>query len=60
MRYNTLETLRDKESDDLVFLYQLTEGVASCSFAAYIALLAGVPKNIVVRGREVILPFEVT
>ncbi|XP_039261578.2 mutS protein homolog 5-like [Styela clava] len=52
LRYNTLETLRDQESDDLVFLYQLTEGVAGCSYAAHIALVGGLPKEVVVRGKE--------
>ncbi|XP_036394605.1 mutS protein homolog 5 [Megalops cyprinoides] len=47
----TLETAVD--GDELVFLYQLREGVCQSSFAANIATLAGLPRAVVQRGVEV-------
>ncbi|XP_048117760.1 mutS protein homolog 5 isoform X3 [Alosa alosa] len=47
----TFETAIDGE--DLVFLYQLKEGICQSSYAANIAKLAGVPTELVHRGIEV-------
>ncbi|XP_026173036.1 mutS protein homolog 5 [Mastacembelus armatus] len=47
----TLETAVD--GDELVFLYQLKEGICQSSYAANIALLAGLPAGLVQRGLEV-------
>nr|XP_023658277.1 mutS protein homolog 5 [Paramormyrops kingsleyae] len=47
----TLETAIDGE--DLVFLYQLKEGICQSSYAANIATLAGLPHAVVQRGVEV-------
>ncbi|XP_061918815.1 mutS protein homolog 5 isoform X2 [Entelurus aequoreus] len=47
----TLETAVDGE--DLVFLYQLKEGICQSSYAANVARLAGLPANLVRRGVEV-------
>ncbi|KAJ8290154.1 hypothetical protein GJAV_G00009350 [Gymnothorax javanicus] len=47
----TLETAVD--GDELVFLYQLREGVCQSSYAANIATLAGLPQAVVHRGVEV-------
>ncbi|XP_019896236.2 mutS protein homolog 5 isoform X3 [Esox lucius] len=47
----TLETAVD--GDELVFLYQLKEGICVSSYAANIAMLAGLPHSIVQRGVEV-------
>uniref|UniRef100_A0A3B4BAL3 MutS protein homolog 5 n=1 Tax=Periophthalmus magnuspinnatus TaxID=409849 RepID=A0A3B4BAL3_9GOBI len=47
----TLETALD--GDELVFLYQLKEGICRSSYAANIATLAGLPTNLVQRGVEV-------
>uniref|UniRef100_A0A8C5FG24 DNA mismatch repair proteins mutS family domain-containing protein n=1 Tax=Gadus morhua TaxID=8049 RepID=A0A8C5FG24_GADMO len=47
----TLETAVD--GDELVFLYQLKEGMCQSSYAANIALLAGLPTSLVQRGVEV-------
>ncbi|KAM3873689.1 mutS protein homolog 5 [Diretmus argenteus] len=47
----TLETAVD--GDELVFLYQLKEGICQSSYAANIATLAGLPTSIVQRGIEV-------
>ncbi|MGH0155950.1 UNVERIFIED_CONTAM: hypothetical protein FKN15_058930 [Acipenser sinensis] len=47
----TLETAVDGE--ELVFFYQLREGVSTSSYAANIATLAGMPAKIVQRGVEV-------
>nr|XP_057941012.1 mutS protein homolog 5 isoform X1 [Doryrhamphus excisus]XP_057941013.1 mutS protein homolog 5 isoform X1 [Doryrhamphus excisus] len=47
----TLET--ETDGDDLVFLYQLKEGICQCSYAANVARLAGLPANLVQRGVEV-------
>ncbi|KAM6967476.1 mutS protein homolog 5 [Aplochiton taeniatus] len=47
----TLETAVD--GDDLVFLYQLKEGICRSSYAANIATLAGLPTSLVKRGVEV-------
>uniref|UniRef100_A0A3Q3M7Y9 DNA mismatch repair proteins mutS family domain-containing protein n=1 Tax=Mastacembelus armatus TaxID=205130 RepID=A0A3Q3M7Y9_9TELE len=46
----TLETAVD--GDELVFLYQLKEGICQSSYAANIALLAGLPAGLVQRGLE--------
>ncbi|KAK7886781.1 hypothetical protein WMY93_026402 [Mugilogobius chulae] len=47
----TLETALD--GNELVFLYQLKEGICRSSYAANIATLAGLPTNLVQRGVEV-------
>ncbi|XP_035493274.2 mutS protein homolog 5 isoform X6 [Scophthalmus maximus] len=47
----TLETAVD--GDELVFLYQLKEGICHSSYAANIATLAGLPVTLVQRGVEV-------
>ncbi|XP_069552113.1 mutS protein homolog 5 [Brachyistius frenatus] len=47
----TLETAVD--GDELVFLYQLKEGICQSSYAANIATLAGLPNCLVQRGVEV-------
>uniref|UniRef100_A0A8C2X1A1 MutS protein homolog 5 n=1 Tax=Cyclopterus lumpus TaxID=8103 RepID=A0A8C2X1A1_CYCLU len=47
----TLETAVD--GDELVFLYQLKEGICQSSYAANIAILAGLPTSLVQRGVEV-------
>ncbi|XP_072317396.1 mutS protein homolog 5 [Eucyclogobius newberryi] len=47
----TLETALD--GNELVFLYQLKEGICRSSYAANIATLAGLPANLVQRGLEV-------
>uniref|UniRef100_A0A8C6V3M8 DNA mismatch repair proteins mutS family domain-containing protein n=1 Tax=Neogobius melanostomus TaxID=47308 RepID=A0A8C6V3M8_9GOBI len=47
----TLETALD--GSELVFLYQLKEGICRSSYAANIATLAGLPTNLVQRGVEV-------
>ncbi|XP_076592847.1 mutS protein homolog 5 [Chaetodon auriga] len=47
----TLETAVD--GDELVFLYQLKEGICQSSYAANIATLAGLPVSLVQRGVEV-------
>ncbi|KAI0761142.1 DNA mismatch repair protein Msh6 [Irpex lacteus] len=44
-----MSTLVDDEKRELVFLYKLTEGVASSSFGTHVANLAGVPMSIVER-----------
>ncbi|MGH0163317.1 UNVERIFIED_CONTAM: hypothetical protein FKN15_004725 [Acipenser sinensis] len=51
LSYQTLETAVDGE--ELVFFYQLREGVSTSSYAANIATLAGMPAKIVQRGVEV-------
>ncbi|XP_031659242.1 mutS protein homolog 5 [Oncorhynchus kisutch] len=47
----TLETAVD--GDELVFLYQLKDGISRFSYAANIATLAGLPPSLVQRGVEV-------
>ncbi|XP_061101764.1 mutS protein homolog 5 [Conger conger] len=47
----TMDTAVD--GDELIFLYQLREGVCQSSFAANIATLAGLPQAVVHRGVEV-------
>uniref|UniRef100_A0AAV2MCS9 DNA mismatch repair protein n=1 Tax=Knipowitschia caucasica TaxID=637954 RepID=A0AAV2MCS9_KNICA len=47
----TLETALD--GDELVFLYQLKEGMCRSSYAANIATLAGLPAHLIQRGTEV-------
>uniref|UniRef100_H2T542 MutS protein homolog 5 n=1 Tax=Takifugu rubripes TaxID=31033 RepID=H2T542_TAKRU len=46
----TLETAVD--GDELVFLYQLKEGICQSSYAANIATLAGLPPSLVQRGKR--------
>lgn len=41
------------DGDELVFLYQLKEGICLSSYAANIASLAGLPASLVERGVEV-------
>ncbi|XP_053699644.1 mutS protein homolog 5 isoform X2 [Synchiropus splendidus] len=47
----TLETA--VAGDELVFLYQLKEGVCQSSHAAHVAALAGLPNTLVQRAKEV-------
>ncbi|KPP65000.1 mutS protein5-like, partial [Scleropages formosus] len=47
----TLETAVDGE--ELVFLYQLRPGICQSSYAANIAVLAGLPHTVIQRGLEV-------
>ena len=47
----TMEFLRDGE--ELVFLYQLTEGGTNSSYACHIAAQADLPPEIVSRAKEV-------
>nr|XP_015805973.2 mutS protein homolog 5 isoform X1 [Nothobranchius furzeri]XP_054597170.1 mutS protein homolog 5 isoform X1 [Nothobranchius furzeri] len=51
LSFLTLETAID--GDELVFLYQLKEGVCQSSYAANIATLAGLPAGLVRRAVEV-------
>ncbi|XP_078502157.1 mutS protein homolog 5 isoform X3 [Lissotriton helveticus] len=51
VQYLTLETCQDGE--ELVFFYQLKEGVSTVSHAANIAALAGMPAKVIKRGVEV-------
>ena len=46
-----METMMDGE--DVVFLYQLADGVARKSHASHIARTAGLPPDIVTRGAQV-------
>lgn len=41
------------EEGELLFLYQLVEGHARSSYASHVALQAGLPQEIVKRGKEV-------
>ncbi|XP_072019479.1 mutS protein homolog 5-like [Amphiura filiformis] len=51
LTYQTMEVLQNGE--ETVFLYQLKEGHASCSQACHVASLAGLPEEIVARGKLV-------
>uniref|UniRef100_A0A8D0GU40 MutS homolog 5 n=1 Tax=Sphenodon punctatus TaxID=8508 RepID=A0A8D0GU40_SPHPU len=51
VQYLTMETHQDE--DELVFFYQLKEGVSTISHAANIAALAGMPPKVIARGVEV-------
>ncbi|XP_067402898.1 mutS protein homolog 5 [Emydura macquarii macquarii] len=51
VQYLTMETHQD--GDELVFFYQLKEGVSTVSHAANIAALAGMPPKVIARGVEV-------
>nr|XP_030706437.1 mutS protein homolog 5 isoform X7 [Globicephala melas] len=47
----TMETCED--GNDLVFFYQVCEGVANASHASHTAAQAGLPEKLVARGKEV-------
>ncbi|XP_040319394.1 mutS protein homolog 5 isoform X4 [Herpailurus yagouaroundi] len=49
--FKTMETCED--GDDLVFFYQVCEGIANASHASYTAAQAGLPGNLIARGKEV-------
>ncbi|XP_076335549.1 mutS protein homolog 5-like isoform X2 [Tachypleus tridentatus] len=51
LKYQTMDVLR--EEDDFVFLYQLKDGRADGSFAHHVASLAGIPTNLIERGKQV-------
>ena len=42
-----------QNEDELVFLYQLTDGYTNTSYACHVASLAGISSDLVKRGREV-------
>lgn len=49
--FKTMETFED--GDDLVFFYQVCEGVASASHASHTAAQAGLPDSLIARAKEV-------
>lgn len=51
VKFLTMDSLT--EEGDLLFLYQLVEGHARSSYASHVALQAGLPQEIVKRGKEV-------
>ncbi|XP_048346583.1 mutS protein homolog 5 [Sphaerodactylus townsendi] len=51
VQYLTMDTHQD--GDELVFFYQIKEGVSTVSHAANIAALAGMPSKVIARGLEV-------
>ncbi|XP_060225030.1 mutS protein homolog 5 isoform X3 [Meriones unguiculatus] len=51
VQYLTMETCED--GNDLVFFYQLCQGVASASYASHTAAQAGLPDQLIARGKEV-------
>uniref|UniRef100_A0A8D2DDL0 MutS protein homolog 5 n=1 Tax=Sciurus vulgaris TaxID=55149 RepID=A0A8D2DDL0_SCIVU len=51
VQYLTMETCED--GNDLVFFYQVCEGVANASHASYTAAQAGLPEKLIARGKEV-------
>nr|XP_060611047.1 mutS protein homolog 5 isoform X1 [Anolis sagrei ordinatus] len=51
VQYLTMDTHQD--GDELVFFYQIKEGVSTVSHAANIAALAGMPPKVIARGIEV-------
>ncbi|XP_074167535.1 mutS protein homolog 5 isoform X3 [Sminthopsis crassicaudata] len=51
VEYLTMETCRD--GNDLIFLYQVREGVANASHASHTAAQAGLPAKLITRGLEV-------
>lgn len=44
----------DKQDDGIVFLYRILEGGASKSYGIHVAKLAGIPKPIIQRSKEVL------
>ncbi|XP_030889549.1 mutS protein homolog 5 isoform X1 [Leptonychotes weddellii] len=51
VQYLTMETCED--GDDLVFFYQVCEGIAKASHASHTAARAGLPDQLLTRGKEV-------
>lgn len=51
VKFLTMDSLT--EEGELLFLYQLVEGYARSSYASHVALQAGLPQEIVKRGKEV-------
>nr|XP_011767132.1 mutS protein homolog 5 isoform X1 [Macaca nemestrina] len=51
VQYLTMETCED--GNDLVFFYQVCEGVVKASHASHTAAQAGLPDKLVARGKEV-------
>ncbi|KAJ3042960.1 MutS protein msh5 [Rhizophlyctis rosea] len=49
----TMEILESQRADGLTFLYRVTPGSAKSSWGIHCAALAGLPANVVERGREV-------
>ncbi|CAK7309879.1 MutS protein homolog 5 [Vulpes lagopus] len=51
VQYLTMETCED--GDDLIFFYQVCEGLAKASHASHTAAQAGLPDQLLTRGKEV-------
>ncbi|XP_049621085.1 mutS protein homolog 5 isoform X1 [Suncus etruscus] len=51
VHYLTMETCED--GNDLVFFYQICEGVANATHASHTAAQAGLPSKLIARGKEV-------
>lgn len=47
-----------EDGEELVFLYQISPGTCASSHAAHIATLAGIPKEVVERGKQVNTPLH--
>ncbi|KFM62949.1 MutS protein-like protein, partial [Stegodyphus mimosarum] len=50
IKFQTMDIMQNKE---LVYLYQLVDGIATCSFASHTALQAGLPENVIKRSLKV-------
>ena len=47
-----------EENGELVFLFQIKDGHADCSYALHVAKVAGIDENILKRAAEVSLGFR--
>lgn len=54
-----MDTVHGNNDEDLVFLYQLRDGVASSSYALHTAIKAGLSPAIVQRAREVHITIKI-
>ena len=60
-KFNQLElnTFRVKEWEgDLIFLHQLIEGVAESSYGIQVAKMAGVPKEVIIAAKKILIKLE--
>ena len=60
-KFNQIElnTFRVKEWEgDLIFLHQLVHGVAESSYGIQVAKMAGVPKEVIVAAKKILLQLE--
>ncbi|MBR1944171.1 MAG: DNA mismatch repair protein MutS [Alphaproteobacteria bacterium] len=58
INYSTVEVNTNEETDDITFIHKIVPGFANKSFGLNVALMAGFPKKVISRAKEVMKQFN--